>query len=415
MPLRSSCLLLSLSKALFAGLLMSTALGVLACSGGSDETQATAGGAGTSNIIVGGGGHGNGSGGGGSVSMSGNTCVIDDNGTGCAGQAYEGEGIPLDIYIMFDQSGTMGICLNGDLTGKCPGETRLDAVRDAADQFMADAQSNGIGVGLGYFGKQPLGQASCDPADHEAASVEVGLLPDHAGVMMESLNGIQPTGETPTGAGIRGACSYAQAWKNQNPSHEVVILLLTDGIPEAPLSCNCDPDVMPDCVPSDPPCCPTAEDAVAAAAACLEGDPGIKTYVLGVGPELVNLNGIAEAGGTGDAYLVAGGDVANDVLGALRAIRGDAIPCSMKLPPPPDGQDLNLGQVNMTYASSTCEATYFNNVEAPEFCGDAGGWYYDDPNAPESIELCPTSCDQVSEPGGKLLFTVGCATRYVPR
>jgi hypothetical protein len=243
----------------------------------------------------------------------------------------------------------------------------------------------------------------------------VGALPDHAGAINDSLSEIEPTGETPTGAAIRGACSYAQGFKDDNPSHEVVILILTDGVPEAPVSC-CDPDTSVGmCEPVDPPCCPTIDDAVDAATECLDGDPGIRTYVLGVGPSLGNLNDIAEAGGTDEAYLVEGGDVANEVLDALRTIRGDAIPCTMQLPPPPDGSDLVLNQVNITYASASCDPTYFSYSETVDNCPDEGGWYYDDPGAPENIKLCPTSCDQVSEPGGKLVFTVGCATREVPR
>lgn len=48
-----------------------------------------------------------------------NGCDITTDEAVCAAQAYEGEAIPLDIYIMFDQSGSM---LNdvGGLTTPCP-------------------------------------------------------------------------------------------------------------------------------------------------------------------------------------------------------------------------------------------------------------------------------------------------------
>jgi len=113
--------------------------------------------------------------------------------------------------------------------------------------------------------------------------------------------------------------------------------------------------------------------------------------------------------------LVEGGDVANQVLEALRTIRGDAIPCTMGLPTPPTGQVLAYDKVNITYASPGCEASYYAYVDTVDACSDAGGWYYDDPNAPQNIKLCPTSCDQVAAPGGKLFFTVGCETRTVPK
>jgi hypothetical protein len=342
----------------------------------------------------------------------GNSCSLEDDGSGCVGQAYEGESIPLDIYIMFDQSGSMCNCVDPvfDMIGRpCPDKeckaTRMDAVREAARLFMADPQSQGVGVGLGYFGKQTIGKTSCNQADYEQAAVPIGVLPGQAQVMMASLNGIQPTGETPSGAAIRGACTYAQTWKKANPSHETVILLLTDGRPEAPVTCGGGAGA----------CCPTIDDAVEAATTCLDSKPGIRTYVLGVGPMLSNLERIAVAGGTSRAYLVEGGDVANQVLDALRTIRGDAIPCTMGLPIPPSGLELSYDKVNIAYASPSCEPTYYSYVETVAACADNGGWYYDDPSAPKNIKLCPTSCDQVSAPGGKLVFTVGCETRTIPK
>jgi hypothetical protein len=387
------------------------------CSGKDDETEGgdTAGTGGTTVLSIGGtkGLGPNGTGGSGPVvNNGGNACSIDDDGSGCVGQAYEGEAIPLDIYIMFDQSGSMCNCVDPvfDMIGRpCPdaecNATRMDAVREAARLFMEDPESQGVGVGLGYFGKQPIGMASCDEGDYANAAVEIGALPGQEKAMMGSLDKAQPTGETPSGAAIRGACSYTQSWKKAHSGHETVILLLTDGRPEAPVTCGGGAGA----------CCPTIDDAVEAAGSCLSGKPGIKTYVLGVGPMLTNLDSIAKAGGTEHAYLVEGGDVANQVLDALRTIRGDAIPCTMALPTAPGSLALAYDEVNIAYASPSCEPTYYSYVETVDACPDSGGWYYDDPNAPQNIKLCPTSCDQVAAPGGKLVFTVGCETRTVPK
>ena len=196
-------------------------LGVLAaCSSTSDKDhQAAAKGtggsssAGTQSIDVSGstGLGAVGSGGGATVSGGGTTgCTIEDDGSGCVGESHEGENIPLDIYIMFDQSGSMCSCIDPEGGQACPdpkcAATRLDAVREAAAAFLADPASAGIGVGIGYFGKQPIGEASCNIDDYRSAAVDIGALPDHAGAIMESLSKIEPTGETPTDAAIRGAC-----------------------------------------------------------------------------------------------------------------------------------------------------------------------------------------------------------------
>jgi Mg-chelatase subunit ChlD len=153
--------------------------------------------------------------------MNGNMCVIEDDGSGCVGQAYEGESIPLDIYIMFDQSGSM---LN-DVGGL----TRLEAVQQATRDFLRDPASAGIGVGIGYFGYQPIGETRCDEALYASPDVPVSV--DHEPVI-RSLDGREPTGETPTASALRGSCTYASGWKRMHPGRGVVILLVTDGKPE---------------------------------------------------------------------------------------------------------------------------------------------------------------------------------------
>jgi hypothetical protein len=162
-------------------------------------------------------------------------------------------------------------------------------------------------------------------------------------------------------------------------------------------------------------CCPTLDDAVEAAAECRNGDQSIRTYVLGVGPFLDNLQQIARAGGTDHAYLIGDQDVEQQVLEALDAIRGAAsIPCEVKLPEPTGGAPLDYGLVNVAYQDSSCALTTLYNVPSATSCdAKAGGWYYDDPAEPTSVKLCGPSCDLVSAPGGRLAFTVGCETEVL--
>lgn len=362
-----------------------------ACSGDKDpaEQEGAAAGKPGLDLDVGSGGGGKA---GSSAGLTANGCDVTSDDAACAAQAYEGEAIPLDIYIMFDQSGSM---LN-DVGGL----TRLDAVERATRTFLRDEASAAISVGVGYFGFQPIGQTSCAPNDYASPSVPVTL--DHEAVL-GSLAEREPIGETPTGAAIRGACGYAKEWKTSNPGHSVVLLLLTDGEPKAPMSC------------SSGTCCPTLTDAVDAASECSRGKPGIQTYVLGVGPFLDNLQQIARAGGTDHAYLIGDQDVEQKVLQALNSIRGAAsIPCELKLPEPQGATALDYGRVNVAYQDSSCSLSTIYNVLSPGDCdATAGGWYYDDPAAPSSVKLCDASCDLVSAPGGRLAFTVGCETKVL--
>jgi hypothetical protein len=45
-------------------------------------------------------------------------------------------------------------------------------------------------------------------------------------------------------------------------------------------------------------------------------------------------------------------------------------------------------------------------------CGAAGGWYYDNPQNPTKIIMCPTTCDEVQ--GGKVTVVFGCETLVGP-
>ena len=359
-----------------------------ACSGGKAPTEAEGASPDKPDLDLNVGGSKSNSGAG----LSANGCDVMSDEAVCAAQAYEGEAIPLDIYIMFDQSGSM---LN-DVGGL----TRLDAVERATKTFLKDQASAAISVGVGYFGFQPIGQTSCSPDDYASPSVPVTL--DHEAVL-RSLAEREPIGETPTGAAIRGGCGYAKEWKKANAGHSVVLLLLTDGEPKAPMTCAAGT------------CCPTLADAVQAAADCRDGDPGIDTYVLGVGPFLDNLQQIAEAGGTEHAYLIGDQDVEQKVLQALDSIRGAAsIPCELKLPEPTGGSALDYGLVNVAYQDASCKLSTLYNVPSAASCDAAdGGWYYDDPAAPSSVKLCDASCDRVAAPGGRLAFTVGCETEVL--
>jgi hypothetical protein len=368
-------------------------LALSACSSDLGDDDANNGGTGGSGIVIGSGGSGN-SGSGTANGQGGSnlgTCgpVQFD---GCVGESFEGEHIPLDIYIMFDQSGSM---LN-DVGGM----TRLQAIQRAAEQFLRDPESRGIGVGIGYFGFLPIGNTSCDMNTYGAPDVEISL--DHEPVIA-SLNARMPTGETPTAAALRGACSYARAAHQKRPDRALAILLMTDGKPEAPVSCNTGG------------CCPSLSDATAAAAECASGPERLPTYVLGVGPELSNLNEIARAGGTKAAYLVGDKDVTANVLTALNAIRGDAqIPCQLEIPPSRDGRALDYGQVNVVYATSGCNFQPAFYVASEDKCDTTGGWYYDNPSAPTSVKLCQATCAAVAAPGAALRFSVGCESLPPP-
>jgi len=326
------------------------------------------------------------------VGDSGSGCGSLEVSDGCTGEVFEGEGIPLDIQVIFDQSGSMATVID-----EATGETRMDAVVRAVEAFVTDSQSVGLGVGVSFFGYQPIGATSCDPDDYDSAAVSIELLPDNAADLLTALRGAPPTGETPTHAAIVGGCRISSAHHAEHPGRAVVNLLVTDGEPKAPVTSK------------STDCNPTLADAVAAAKACLDEGAGVATYVLGVGPSLDNLNQIAAAGGTQHAYLVAD-DTSSGVLEALNQVRATAqIPCELPM-------DTNAGvhydQTTVVTQSGDCTLTHLVKVASAESCAD-GGFYFDDSENPTSILLCESTCGQVKQPGTKLLYSIGCGIEVV--
>ena len=404
------------SSRTFLRILGTTALSALcvagsfACSSDDDEAGTGAGGGGTSDPTepffdpTGGSGEGGLNGGGhngeGGITGSSFGSIFDD---ACDSDVRASEGTASDIYIMFDMSGSMGWYIDSSDDAP-PAEQRITFVREAVTQFLAAPENAGVGVGLGFFGDQPLNDTTCDPDDYATPEVQIGALTDgHRNSLNSALNAVDPTGATPTGAAIRGACSYV----TDHPTH-VSILLVTDGVPRLA-------DLNGDCPnPSFPT--PDIGDAEDAAGECL--DQGIQTFVLGVGESTGNLNGIANNGGTDEAYIVGGGgDVTAEVLAALNAIRGRAeIPCEFSVPDAPGGVPLVPSETNVVYTADGVlyEALPWAGADGTN-CGNSGdvdGWYYDSETDPSQIFLCEKTCGTVSTaPNAELGIAFSCDER----
>ncbi len=332
------------------------------------------------------------------------SCTPEPDAMGCVGQNFEAEALTLDIYVMFDLSCSMSCSV--DQSGCCresdnpdPEEAwRIQPVREAMRAFLQDPASDGIGVGLGYFGDNPVAQNNdpqiCSVDNYTDATVGIQPLPGAATELITQLDAAEPQGGTPTQLGIDGACAYVSDWKAANPTHKVVILLVTDGIPEA--ACNANIRL-----------------ATQSAENCYADGSGFETYVLGVvannSNSLDQLNQIAAAGGTQQAYLTDANDVSGSVLAALNAIRADAaIPCDLSIPPPPSGEMLDPGLVNVGVCDPQGQIVSTPYVESQSACGASQGWYYDNPLSPQTIHLCDVTCDTVNAAGSTLYFNVGC-------
>ena len=352
------------------------------------------------------------------LSCGGSQCVA--GACACAAETTKANFAPLDLYIMLDQSGSMSETVGG-------GGTRWQATTTALKAFISDPANAALGVGIQYFPLQGAaacnpfcttnadcgafgpcffgicflcsagGSDSCDPADYATPEVGIGqLAPPQVTALTNSINAHGPTNNTPTGPALQGAINHSKQWAMTHPGHNVVVVLATDGEPTG-------------CTPSDIP------GIANVAAQGVNGSPSIKTFVIGVGPLLSNLNAIAAGGGTGQAFLVSDANVVQQFQAALESIQQSVLGCEYAIPQPMAGT-LDYNKVNVQYTPGNGGAPQvILNVPDAAGCDPAsGGWYYDSNASPTKIVLCPQTCGPIkADATGKLDILLGCATEHI--
>lgn len=388
------------------------ATGFVACggdsSGGDGTTSSNTTNTTSTTIVITGGAGGNGGGGNGGAGGAGGSVIIDGD-AACVAEPRAGEQVPLDLFFMVDKSGSMTCpvgqpgmsCTNGQ--NPVPMVNRWTSIKEALNSFAASSASNGLGMGLAFF---PLlsngnsGSLICRPQDYAAPVVPIATLPGAVGSIQNALNMPMPAGSTPTVPALSGAIQYATGYAQTNPGRTVAVVFATDGVPT---ECMANNNTIP--------------GAEAVARAALMGTPSIRTYVLGVGPRLDNLNDIAVAGGTTRAHLVDSGGT-QDLINALNEIRKNALTCDYTIPVIP-GKPLNFEQVNVNVRVGPPPAMeqLVRRVDDAAACGTGPGWYFDVPpnQSPKRITLCPGTCDPMLKTTGSTMnVLIGCQVIVKP-
>ena len=86
-----------------------------------------------------------------------------------------------------------------------------------------------------------------------------------------------------------------------------------------------------------------------------------------------------------------------------------AIPCIYAIPDPDDPTlELDYERVNVYFTPPEGEPELLINVDNEAACADAHAWYYDDPDEPTAIRLCPAVCGIGAE--GTVEIALGCDT-----
>ena len=152
---------------------------------------------------------------------------------------------------------------------------------------------------------------SCDATSYNI--IGLASLPDQAPGLLAALDDRERDGFTPTLPALTGVTESAVAHATANPRNKVVVLVATDGLPT-----TCDDDLPVGGVP--------AGIANLTLVAQVAEDDAVQTFVIGVfAPDEAefaagNLNAIARAGGTSEAFIVTtDSEVASLVRGRTRA------------------------------------------------------------------------------------------------
>jgi hypothetical protein len=385
------------------GFLVAAACGSSVNSSGVDGTGASTGAAnapgnGTagSSLVVGAPGGGSGSG------LTGGSL---DSDAACAATSADGQPVQVDLFFEVDITGSMN-CQVPPGTTTCdtdPGVgfypvSRYTVVSGALKSFIADPANVDLGVGIGFFPQGGGGRrnnAACTAGTYARPTVEVGPLANTSMMLSAAIDAQRPSGSTPTVPSLQGALQHASAWAAAHPTHRVAVVYATDGEPT-----GCDNNN-------------TVANAAAIAGAAFAATPSIPTYVLGVGPDLANLNQIAAAGSNNAtmAFLVdVNADAAMQLSKALAAIRTTvALGCTYTIPPPPAGQTFEPGLVRVEYTDSKGTVTSVLQDPPNTDCAKGQGWQYSADM--KQINLCGPQCDAVkADQGGKLKVQFGCAT-----
>jgi hypothetical protein len=254
----------------------------------------------------------------------------------------------------------------------------------ATKAFFADPASEGFTASMTFFPDEGDEDERCVLAGYTTPDVPITPLPSDAfGAAIDVIAAQEWRGGTPTAWVVRGTISFIQQQVAANPGARHAIVLVTDGYPQG-------------CSDTDDQISTVANEVAAVALT-------IPTYVIGVAnppiedaPDTVtNLQQIAQAGGTEQAYLIDTGNPAQtsaDFSAAINQIRGASVSCVVAIPPAPDGRTFDKEKVSVRYTSAGNPVA---DLSYDPDCLAEDTWHYDDPANPTQIVLCASTCGSV--------------------
>lgn len=311
----------------------------------------------------------------------------------CADLHVTAQPSPLDMYVMLDQSGSMGTDCN---IGQNTNSKWCHAI-NALSGFFHDPSAASDRVALQYFAL-PMPPATCAGAGYDTPAINLGLLSSIANNLDSSLNAHGPSTLTPTEGALNGISKYTST--HQTSGRVMVGILITDGYPEGN-GCNTDINTL------------------AKIPQALYNNYGIRTFIIGMsGATYANLETWAVAGGaaahtnycaSGTSschYYDVGAGNPQAFIDALKAIQKSALGCQYNMPTT-DAGIVDPGKLSVQFTPSGGSAQTLSNAGSKSGCSGNDGFYYDNNQNPTTITLCPATCTKAGS-GGDVNITVPC-------
>lgn len=316
----------------------------------------------------------------------------------CADLETTPERLPPTVTFLIDGSGSMSCRYPEDPSCDCMGQQtntctapgtgeRWTALGDALfDSVSAGGQDGPVASlqGLIRFGMTIYNNGvAADNSSCPNLPVSVAAALDNHPALASAFPVDPPGFNTPTApalAGLVASLPDAATRRTQGLGPDAIVLA-TDG---QPFTCI-DPITL------DPP---TLDYDAVISATQAAAAKGIAVYVVSLAPAsgdfATHLDAVAQAGGTGQAYLPADPTA---LTARLRSIATDAISCELRL----DGE---------VTSGKECDGSEVKLNDVPLDCNAANGWRLTDPS---HIELTGSACTTYKEdPDATLQATFPC-------
>lgn len=305
----------------------------------------------------------------------------------CATASDEAKLVPVNMYIMFDKSGSM--------QGTKWSQTSL-----AMETFFGAKESAGLRVALRFFPDDTCPDGNCNASSCMAPMVPLGELTNLSSptdvqeqALLQALADTTPQGNTPMHPALAGAELWAHNYLLGAPFEKAVVVLVSDG---------------------DPTDCDKTYDGIVDLAAGAFTHDGVLTFAVGLeGSNETLMNGIAAAGGTTAAIFVDTANAEEQFLDALNAIKESTVACEFQMPEGTSDNPIDPTKVNVIYTPGDGgEDVIVGQVGGEGECtADKGGWYYDNAMAPTKITFCPSTCGAIqSDKEAQIEILLGCTT-----